>query len=155
MHRNLAAVLTAAALVWAVAILAAPFALGTQRFAAPAAITYIAADRICHQRPDRSFHLDGAQLPVCARCAGLYLSAAAGVLVAWTPRRRWRAGRTALAIAAAPTIVTWGLEVAGVMSFSNLARAIAAVPLGAVGGWLFVRMLRYDSRLDGEQVLYS
>lgn len=38
---------------------------------------------------------------------------------------------------------------------SNALRALAALPLGGVAGWLFVQMLRYDSRLDGEQVLYS
>ena len=37
---------------------------------------------VCHQLPERSFFLDGRQLPVCARCTGLYLSGAAG-LVAW------------------------------------------------------------------------
>ena len=45
-------------------------------------------------------------------------------------------------------MITFGLEIAGVMAISNVARAIAALPLGAVAGWLFVRMLRYDSRLD-------
>ena len=47
---------------------------------------------ICHQRPDRSFFVDGHQLPVCARCTGLYLSSGAG-LAAWIGfkiARRWR-----------------------------------------------------------------
>jgi hypothetical protein len=33
------------------------------------------------------------------------------------------------------------------MRVSNLVRAVAALPLGGVAAWLFVRMLRYDSRL--------
>jgi len=37
---------------------------------------------ICHQRPDRSFFVDGHQLPVCARCTGLYLSGAIVAAVA-------------------------------------------------------------------------
>jgi hypothetical protein len=31
--------------------------------------------------------------------------------------------------------------------FSNATRAVAAIPLGAVAGWLLVGLLRYDSRL--------
>ena len=41
-----------------------------------------AAGRVCHQRPERSFHVAGVQLPVCARCTGLYVSGAAGALAA-------------------------------------------------------------------------
>ena len=31
---------------------------------------------VCHQLPARSFHLWSAQMPVCARCAGIYFGAA-------------------------------------------------------------------------------
>jgi uncharacterized membrane protein len=121
--------------------------------AAPAAAVYAGSSRICHQRPERSFHLAGMQLPVCARCFGLYLSGAIGALLAWGSRERpGHRARTVLAWAAAPTLLTWGTEVAGLASFSNLVRAVAALPLGLVAGWLFVQMLRYDSRLDGDQI---
>ena len=56
-----------------------------------------------------------------------------------------------LLIAALPTAITWGLEFAGVMGFSNSARAAAAVPLGVVAGWAFIRLLRYDSRLHAAE----
>lgn len=46
------------------------------------AFIFAAGSVICHQLPERSFFLDGRQLPVCARCTGLYLSGAAG-LAAW------------------------------------------------------------------------
>ena len=86
-------------------------------------------------------------MPVCARCSGLYFSAAVGTLLAWRTGRRTPSAGTMM-VAALPTAITFVLEVAGVVPFSNPARAIAALPLGAVAGWLFVRMLRYDSRLD-------
>ena len=100
-------------------------------------------------------------MPVCARCSGLYISGALGSILGWSGRRRKRdgsatsrrqpvsTGGAVLAIAAVPTAVTFGLEFVGLMKFSNVARALAAWPLGVVAGWLFVRMLRYDSRLDG------
>jgi uncharacterized membrane protein len=46
---------------------------------------------ICHQIPDRSFHMDGHKLPLCARCTGTYLGAAIGFL-SLAVLRRWRAG---------------------------------------------------------------
>lgn len=33
----------------------------------------------CHRIPDRSFHLGGRQLPLCARCTGTYLGVLAGL----------------------------------------------------------------------------
>jgi uncharacterized membrane protein len=153
--RLLAAGLTAGAVLWAVLIVASPVALHAAAAASPASVVYVASSRICHQRPDRSFIVASFQMPVCARCAGLYLSAALGSPLAWR-RRRQRFGSAPaplLLVAALPTAITFGLETTGLMPFSNLARAIAALPLGAVGGWLFVRMLvdtplRYDSLLD-------
>ena len=44
------------------------------------AVIFAVGAVICHQRPERSFFLDGHQLPVCARCTGLYLSGAIGLL---------------------------------------------------------------------------
>ena len=112
--------------------------------ALPSALVYEAGSHICHQRPERSFHIGGRQMPVCARCTGLYVSAAAAIpfaLVAATalPSRR---SRTILLIAALPTVITWTLEYAGVAPFSNLARALAALPLGFAAAWLVIGTLR-------------
>ena len=141
--RLLPAGLTLAAVLWAAAIIATPY----QSRHAPVftALVHAAAARLGHQRPERSFHLAGAKLPVCARCTGLYLSAAAGALAAWlafvrVPRRT----RALLAVAAAPTAATWLLEWAGGVAMSNALRALASLPLGAAVGWLFVGMLRAD-----------
>ena len=56
-----------------VLIIAAPFL-----WIPAAAVMYAAGSFICHQIPERSFHLDGIQLPVCARCFGLYGGGALG-----------------------------------------------------------------------------
>ena len=34
---------------------------------------------ICHQIPDRTIHIDGTPLPLCARCTGIYLGALMGL----------------------------------------------------------------------------
>jgi uncharacterized membrane protein len=135
-------------------LLAAPVALTRPALATPSAVIYTASSRICHQRPERSFSLAGTQLPVCARCFGLYFAGALGAVTALAMRRRLSLPfRGVLAVAAIPTAVTWGAEVAGLMPFSNTARAVAALPLGLVGGWVFVQLLRYDDPLlDGHQI---
>ncbi len=44
---------------------------------------------ICHQIPDRTIHIDGAPLPLCARCTGIYLGALMG-LTGLTLLKRYR-----------------------------------------------------------------
>jgi uncharacterized membrane protein len=146
--RFTALALTGGALFWSAILLLTPFWLSAPRSAraSVAAFVYESAGLICHQRAERSFHLAGVQLPVCARCSGLYFSAALGTLVAWTGRRRMPARtRMLLAVSAMPTALTVAAEVAGLAHPSNGARAIAAVPLGAAAGWAFVSLLRADA----------
>ena len=140
-HRLLPAVLTASAVIWLALLLVAPL------FPREAALLYQSASRICHQQPERSFHVAGVQLPVCARCFGLYASGAAGAIGAWLVGRSRRGtpnpgqARLLFAAAALPTVATVAVEWLGLAQPSNLGRAIASLPLGAVAGWVFVRML--------------
>lgn len=149
----LAGALAAGALLWSAAVLLAPLGLASHRAipVAVASVLYEAAGLICHQRPERSFHAAAVQLPVCARCAGLYWSAAAGALAAWLARPRdlaARALRLLLGIAAIPTAITVAVEVLGLASPSNAARALAGLPLGAAGAWVFVTSLRAEQARD-------
>jgi uncharacterized membrane protein len=43
---------------------------------------------ICHQIPERSFHINGQQLPLCARCTGIYMGALTGFSLMWLWGRR-------------------------------------------------------------------
>jgi uncharacterized membrane protein len=54
-----------------------------------AGIVYLFGGRLCHQIAERSFFLDGAQLPVCARCLGAYAGATVALICA-TGARRFR-----------------------------------------------------------------
>jgi hypothetical protein len=102
---------------------------------------------VCHQLPARSFHLWTAQLPVCARCTGIYAGAAIaaiavlatvdqlgrGVDVAAQGRSRRRLGdpRTMVALAALPTFATLAYEWTTGLPPSNWIRAAAGSSLGA------------------------
>lgn len=148
MLRLSAIALTVGALLWSALLLIAPLSFAAHpALATTAAFIYEAAGYICHQRAERSFHLHGVQLPVCARCAGLYFSGAAGALAAWGGWRRTSPVemRAALIAAAVPTAVTVALEWFGFAHPSNAVRAVAALPLGAAGGWVLVRMLRDEA----------
>ena len=137
--------LAALGVVWVALLVLAPFA------PRQTVLVYEFAGRICHQRPERSFHLAGTPLPVCARCFGLYASGTVAavtalVLAAGKGVRGWRHARLVFAAASAPTVVTLAVEQFGLASPSNAARALASLPLGAAAGWLFVRMLLVEAR---------
>jgi uncharacterized membrane protein len=154
MRKLLPAALTASAVIWLALLLVAPL------FPREAALLYESASRICHQKPERSFHVAGAQLPVCARCFGLYASGAAGAIGAWlvgrSRRRTPRPGQARLlfAAAAAPTVATVGVEWLGLAQPSNIGRMIASVPLGAAAGWVFARMLLVEAEEHAPRVRY-
>lgn len=100
-------------------------------FTAP---VYLFGRVICHQRPERSFALWNTQMPVCARCAGVYAGAflAALLLNAGIPRRPLssNAARRVLGVAALPTVITLAYEWTTRSMPSNEWRAAAGVPLG-------------------------
>ena len=127
--------------LWVAAILLAPLAIASRQpvVSTGAVGVYAAGSRICHQRPDRCFWIHGRPMPVCARCTGLYVSAAlAPLALLWATGLSSRRARHLAAIAALPTLVTWGTEIAGLAHFSNVVRFVAALPLGFVAAWLVI-----------------
>ncbi len=93
---------------------------------------------VCHQLPQRSFHLWSTKMPVCARCTGIYAGGAlAAALAPLAFRRRAQppALRVALIASAAPTAVTLLFEwTTGAMP-AGWVRALAGAPMGAAVVW--------------------
>lgn len=135
-------ILVLASVIW-------PLLLGVsvwQRARGPAPVwtagVYLACSRICHQKPERSFQSAGVAWPVCARCSGLYLAAPFGAVVALASIRRRAPARRRLSwlvAASVPTAVTLVVEWAGLAAPSNLTRALAALPVGAMIAFILVR----------------
>jgi uncharacterized membrane protein len=146
MERRVALVLTSAAILWAAAIFLAPLAHGLHLGARFPEVIRMAGAFVCHQRLDRTFEIAGGSMPVCARCTGLYVSGALGAIAAWlTIPMMPHATRTAIVAAAVPTVVSVVAEWAGLAQPGNVVRAVAAVPIGAACGWIFVRLLRAEA----------
>jgi len=81
---RLRAAFVAASIVWAVLLVAVPFAASQPHVSAMTAAliagVYAVGSLVCHQLPERSYHLWTAQMPVCARCAGIYFGAVLGAI---------------------------------------------------------------------------
>jgi uncharacterized membrane protein len=119
------------------------------------ALIFAIGAAICHQRPERSFFLNGDQFPVCARCTGLYLSGAVALLGWWILKagRQWRPMSMSpdfalrlVAVAAVPTVVSLAAGTLQVWDGSNLTRALLAIPLGASAGAVVAAVTTKDLR---------
>ena len=87
------AVLVAASALWMAAIVAAPLL--------ELDWVYTFFSRICHQYPERSFHLAGATLAVCIRCTSIYAGFLIALVAGLGPSRRlllWAIGLTAVEV---------------------------------------------------------
>lgn len=136
--------LIGAALAWAATLPLATLAAVQPH---PAAWVYLFALSVysigavvCHQLDARSFHLWAHQMPVCARCTGIYAGAALAMIATlWRePRPGARAvhPRWILGLAMLPALATLVFEWTTGVTPSNVTRAATGVILGAAAGWL-------------------
>ena len=95
----------------------------------------------CHQRPERSPHLWGVQLPLCWRCSGILLGAVA--LFGWLiTRKRLPAPMTSLTLALLMPLdaLTAG---AGLWGGDNMLRLITGLLWGVFGTSLALHLTHY------------
>lgn len=118
--------------VWvAAAVLPAIFAgAGENALAAP---FYKFFGFLCHQIPERSFHILEHQLAVCSRCFGVYFGLLAGLLIYPAIRgievieplpRLW------LFASMVPIAVDWSLGVFGIWENNHTSRFVTGLILG-------------------------
>jgi uncharacterized membrane protein len=96
---------------------------------------------VCHQRRERSWWIFGGSVAVCARCLGIYLGAAIGLLL--------RTSRTIalrlLMAAAAINVLDAASELAGLHGNWLGMRFALGLALGASGGLLISSTVAEDS----------
>ena len=127
--------LTAAmALAVLVLIVAAPLTQSGNHAGFASAI-YKAFSFVCHQIPERSFHIAGHQFAVCSRCTGLYAGFALAALIyplarslrrSNTPRRIW------LILAAVPLLIDFALGYFSIWENTQLSRFLTGALLSSV-----------------------
>jgi uncharacterized membrane protein len=131
-------------------VAAAPLALsqGHPQFAAA---IYKVFSFVCHQIPDRSFHLAEHQFAVCSRCTGLYAGFAVAALSyplvrslksTDTPPRLW------LSRAAVPRTIDVALSYFSIWENNHLSRFATGALLGVVAVFYIVPgLIELSSRI--------
>lgn len=102
---------------------------------------------VCHQIPERTFHVGGQPLAVCHRCLGIYAGLAAGAALVLPLRhraQRWAGlDRWVLLAAIVPAGLDWGLDVIGLGSNTVATRVATGLWLGLLVGFVFARSLAW------------
>ena len=128
----------AVAVCWFAALLAAPF------LPVPlSAAIYSIGSLICHQLPERSFGLAGLQLPVCARCIGIYAGMVVGAGAAPLVGRLHRP-RLLIVLSTLPALASLLVEWTGLGRPSNGLRAATGVVAGSVIAAVVLATLHYE-----------
>lgn len=121
------------AFVWVALILAPPL-LAALGHASVGDSIFSFFGYVCHQIPERSFHITGNRVAVCSRCFGVYFGLIVGVLT----YPLWRSvddieplSRIGLFAAMIPIAVDWSLTIFGIWENTHLSRFITGLILGA------------------------
>ena len=101
-------------------------------------LVYSFGDLNCHQLNDRSFFLNGNQMPVCSRDTGIFIGLFAGALamsaISLSIRKRW------LFLGLIPMMIDGALQAATTYVSDNSARVVTGAIAGAAVA-IFICML--------------
>jgi uncharacterized membrane protein len=127
-------VILSGSLAWCAAILLAPhLATASAPFAE---FLYRGFHHICHQLPERSFHLLGEKLAACSRCSSIYFAFLLGVVIypllqhSITPLLQHSRG--ILVAALLPMLIDVALEFLGIHESTYATRTITGIIFGIV-----------------------
>lgn len=90
---------------------------------------------VCHQIPERSFHLAGHQFGVCSRCTGIYAGFAVAALVYPLARSLQRTDTPSLlwlVLATLPLIIDFALGYFSIWENTHLSRFLTGALLSSV-----------------------
>lgn len=117
---------------WALLIILAPLAK-TKDLNGIASPIYSFFHFLCHQNPERSFHIAGEQFAVCSRCFGVYF----GILLGFVVYPLWRRideieplPKVWLFLSLIPVGIDWSLTFFGIWENTQLSRFLTGLILG-------------------------
>jgi uncharacterized membrane protein len=100
-----------------------------------AEVIYRAFGILCHQRPDRSYFIEGHKLAVCSRCTGLYVGFALTLLaypLIRSLRNNINPPRIYLILAGIPLAIDFSLTFLGIWENTHTSRLLTGALLGSV-----------------------
>lgn len=105
---------------------------------------------VCHQMPDRTFHVDAVPLALCHRClgvfAGLAVGAGIGLLSRATRERAYDHAGGFIVAALIPLVLDWTLDVVGLIRNTTASRLATGALFGLLLGALLIAALRTKTR---------
>ncbi len=128
--------------LWCSLIVAAPLLRSaTASHSTTSGFLYKVFGTVCHQIDERSFHVAGEKLGVCARCASLYFGFWLSLLlIPFAPRNRDQAVPP-IAVLAVPLLFMGAdvfLTIVGIHESTILTRTLTGGALGIVLPWFIV-----------------
>lgn len=101
----------------------------------PSSLVYKLGDIMCHQKAERSFFINGNQMPFCSRCTGIFLGLSIGLMIAIFKKLRLDGKFIIFLIAAFVPIGIDGIgQLFGFWESNNLIRVITGLSAGIVCG---------------------
>jgi uncharacterized membrane protein len=106
-------------------------------------IDYSILRKICHRHPDRSIFIFGKQLPLCARCIGIYIAFLIGVvLLGLNPitfqNLTWYSAALITFLMIFPTAIDGFTQLLGLRESNNLLRLTTGMLAGFGFSFIFV-----------------
>ncbi len=147
--RRLHAIAALGAVLWTAGIALHPLAIHTGSIILPALASHHMYSLVCHQMPDRSFHLWHAPLSVCARCTAIYAAFTIVLVGMLVPPLRRLLGRRPLAglLLLLPMLADAALDATGLHAATIATRTITGALAGAGLALVIARALE-DVRLE-------
>ena len=103
---------------------------------------YISGDYMCHQHSDRSFFINGNQMPYCSRCTGMYLGLSFGFLIG--ALYRVRVGFSLYILVILPLALDGFMQLISPYESTNLMRIITGNLAGTFSSLIFAYVY-YDT----------
>lgn len=97
----------------------------------------------CHQKPERSFFIGDYQMPVCARCTGVFAGYLAAVL--WLPflKSNKKLSNTVAVAGSLAMLTDWSLQAFKIKESTNCRRLLSGIA-GGFGIMIFwIRLIRW------------
>jgi len=139
------AAITLGAALWCGALVLAPVLTAQAGSPGPVGeFLYTFFHRVCHQVDDRSLHIDGRPLAVCARCASIYFGFFAATLAYLFLKRFARvasSSRWLLLLGALPMVLDVGVGLIGIHEVSNASRIVTGGLFGLASSFVLIPLI--------------